>query len=388
MGENKSKDFFISYNHNDENKATWIAQILEEAGYKVIIQAWDFLSGSNFVINMNEALKNCNRVIAVISNNYLNSKFTPSEWAEAFRQDPEGGHRKLIPIFIEKNLNLEGLLGGIVGIDLSEFMDDTTKLVEAKEKLLDEIEIPKRESKLIVQKKYDEKYEINICIDDMGEIVHAPDSLISITKWIANGCPPDIEVIVKDCRISKYEHECFEAEERITKQTCNIFQDTNSLLYSCTNLQNIKKINKKMINILKFFVNLNYMHYYININNVDDFISFVKTLKYFIEVGKNKYLNDKNYIAIDFTLKEGSYKDRYYFVVPIKKSAILKTGVSDNLNFQDLMFLDYNRFDKQTRKEIVAIFCQDLEYMATEIDEKLWEDIYAQNLYNYEIGLH
>ena len=32
-------DFFISYNHKDEQWATWIAKTLEDSGYTTIIQA-------------------------------------------------------------------------------------------------------------------------------------------------------------------------------------------------------------------------------------------------------------------------------------------------------------------------------------------------------------
>ena len=35
-------DFFVSYNEAERAWATWIAWQLEEAGYSVIIQAWDF----------------------------------------------------------------------------------------------------------------------------------------------------------------------------------------------------------------------------------------------------------------------------------------------------------------------------------------------------------
>jgi len=50
MAENK-KAFFISYNGKDEDWAKWIAWQLEAAGYSVIIQAWDFRPGDNFVLN-------------------------------------------------------------------------------------------------------------------------------------------------------------------------------------------------------------------------------------------------------------------------------------------------------------------------------------------------
>jgi hypothetical protein len=44
------KDFFISYNSADRNWAEWIAWQLEEAAYSVVIQAWDFRPGGNFVL--------------------------------------------------------------------------------------------------------------------------------------------------------------------------------------------------------------------------------------------------------------------------------------------------------------------------------------------------
>jgi hypothetical protein len=50
------KDFFISYNKADRTWAEWIAWQLEEAGYSVVIQAWDFRPGSNFVLDMQRGL--------------------------------------------------------------------------------------------------------------------------------------------------------------------------------------------------------------------------------------------------------------------------------------------------------------------------------------------
>ena len=75
------KDFFISYNHHDRAWAESIAWELEESGYTTSNQAWDFGAGSNFVIEMDTALKGAERVIAVLSPNYLESNFTASEWA-------------------------------------------------------------------------------------------------------------------------------------------------------------------------------------------------------------------------------------------------------------------------------------------------------------------
>ncbi|HLL70112.1 MAG TPA: FxSxx-COOH system tetratricopeptide repeat protein [Pyrinomonadaceae bacterium] len=111
------KNFFISYNKADKNWAEWIAWILEEAGYSVVIQAWDFRPGGNFGIEMQEAAANTERTIAVLSENYLKAAFTQPEWAAAFVRDPQGKKRILIPIRV-KECRPEGLLESTTYIDL------------------------------------------------------------------------------------------------------------------------------------------------------------------------------------------------------------------------------------------------------------------------------
>ena len=56
-GREAVKDFFVSYNKADRDWAEWIAWTLEEAGYSVVIQAWDFRAGGNFVLEMHKAAK-------------------------------------------------------------------------------------------------------------------------------------------------------------------------------------------------------------------------------------------------------------------------------------------------------------------------------------------
>ena len=57
-------DFFISYNGADKQWAEWIGWTLEEAGYKVVVQAWDFRAGENFPLEMHEALKNTRQTLS------------------------------------------------------------------------------------------------------------------------------------------------------------------------------------------------------------------------------------------------------------------------------------------------------------------------------------
>lgn len=110
-------DFFVSYTQADRAWAEWIAWILEEAGYSTKIQAWDFGAGSNFVVAMHTAAAECERTIAVLSPDYVDSRFTAPEWAAAFAQDPTGGQGLLVPVRVRK-VYLTGLLPQVVYIDL------------------------------------------------------------------------------------------------------------------------------------------------------------------------------------------------------------------------------------------------------------------------------
>lgn len=111
------KNFFISYNKADRSWAEWIAWQLEEAGYTTVIQAWDFLPGSNFVMKMQQASSDAERTIAVLSPDYLNALYINPEWAAAFAQDPTGKDGKLVPVRI-KDCDLQGMLSPIIYVDL------------------------------------------------------------------------------------------------------------------------------------------------------------------------------------------------------------------------------------------------------------------------------
>ena len=111
------KDFFISYTSVDKAWAEWIAWQLEEAGYQVVIQAWDFRPGGNFVLDMQNAAAQSERTIAVLSPDFLKSLYTQPEWAAAFAQDPNGEKGTLIPVRV-RTCKLTGLLNQIVYINL------------------------------------------------------------------------------------------------------------------------------------------------------------------------------------------------------------------------------------------------------------------------------
>lgn len=111
------RDFFVSFNSVDLPWAEWIAAELEAAGYTTFFQPWDFLPGSNFVLEMQKAATLADRTIAVLSLEFLKALFTQPEWAAALVQDPTGAKRKLIPVRVQP-CSPDGILKAIVYTDL------------------------------------------------------------------------------------------------------------------------------------------------------------------------------------------------------------------------------------------------------------------------------
>jgi len=110
-------DFFISYTGVDKEVAEWIANCLEDAGYKVIFDKWDFRPGNNLILLMDQATYRANHLLAVLSPAYQEAVYTMPEWATVFADDPQGFNRKLIPIRV-KEFKPSGLFKPIIYIDL------------------------------------------------------------------------------------------------------------------------------------------------------------------------------------------------------------------------------------------------------------------------------
>lgn len=110
-------DFFLSYTAADVAWAVWIAWELETAGYRVLVQAWDFVPGSHWITRMQQGTVGAERTLAIVSQAYLGSVYGQQEWEAAFRVDPSGFIRKLIPVRVE-DCDRPGLLGGVVSFDL------------------------------------------------------------------------------------------------------------------------------------------------------------------------------------------------------------------------------------------------------------------------------
>lgn len=175
------KDFFVSYNSADKTWAEWIAWVLEEQGYTVVIQAWDFRPGGNFVLDMQQAAAECDRTIMVLSENYLKAQYTQPEWAAAFAQDPTGKERRLLPIRVGE-CQPTGILGQRVYVDLVDKGE-----AEAEQLVLKAL---KDRVKPTTRPKFPEFPPI-AAVDVIGQKVESedgyhPNSFCSFIQWIAS----------------------------------------------------------------------------------------------------------------------------------------------------------------------------------------------------------
>ncbi|OHV30847.1 hypothetical protein CC117_27420 [Parafrankia colletiae] len=110
-------DFFVSYEETDRSWAEWIAWQLESAGHAVVLQAWDFAAGANYVHETHRAAMDAARTVAVLSAAYLTSAYAEVEWQAAWAADPSGVERRLVLARVE-DCPRPGLLGQRVGVDL------------------------------------------------------------------------------------------------------------------------------------------------------------------------------------------------------------------------------------------------------------------------------
>jgi len=129
----QSWDFFVSYTRRDVNWAEWIAWQLESDNYSVLLQQWDFVAGSHWTVGMQSGMTRARRTLAVLSDAYLRSSYGKTEWTAAYRADPHGFTRSLIPVRIEDCVR-PGILGGIVSVDLFDIDEE-----DARARLLAEV---------------------------------------------------------------------------------------------------------------------------------------------------------------------------------------------------------------------------------------------------------
>jgi hypothetical protein len=95
-------DFFVSHAGADRAWAEWVAWQLDEAGYTVELDVWDWAAGRNFITAISDALDRCDRVVALFSAAYFErERYTTEEWSAAALHVPGTGEGRLVPVRVE-----------------------------------------------------------------------------------------------------------------------------------------------------------------------------------------------------------------------------------------------------------------------------------------------
>jgi TIR domain len=129
--------FFISFNSADQTKAHWVAWTLKEAGHEVAVHDWEIPAGGNAPLWMNNKLAWADRLIAVISPDYVPTRYSPMEWAAQIWNDPDGTRGAVIPVIVRLTSKIPPLLNGLSRIDLTNCSE-----AEAKRRLITGVDMP------------------------------------------------------------------------------------------------------------------------------------------------------------------------------------------------------------------------------------------------------
>lgn len=135
-------DFFVSHAGSDRAWAEWVAWQLQDAGYSVELDVWDWAAGRNFVTAMSDALDRCDRVVALFSPTYFDrSRYTTEEWSSAVLHVPGMSEGRLVPVRVEHvpDQDIPAVLRPLVYRDMFGVAED-----QALQALLEAVHGPRR----------------------------------------------------------------------------------------------------------------------------------------------------------------------------------------------------------------------------------------------------
>ncbi|WP_299861223.1 toll/interleukin-1 receptor domain-containing protein [uncultured Hoeflea sp.] len=113
--------YFISYNSADAEIAEKVATALEDVGQRVRYAGWEVVIGTNIAIWMNEALEDCDRLVAIVSPDYLKpgAKYSAAERVAVLWTDIDGRKAAVIPLVV-RPAEMPKLFGAIRRYDLAD----------------------------------------------------------------------------------------------------------------------------------------------------------------------------------------------------------------------------------------------------------------------------
>ncbi|HEX2301289.1 MAG TPA: TIR domain-containing protein, partial [Pseudonocardiaceae bacterium] len=128
----RGTDFFISHAGRDTAWAEWLAWQLQQAGYTVELDVWDWAPGEDFVARMQQALWRADRLLAVCTPAYFASVFGGAELRAAFAaQADEPG--RIVPVLVEP-VTVPPLFAPLLRVDLTD-LDEAAAAARLRDRL-------------------------------------------------------------------------------------------------------------------------------------------------------------------------------------------------------------------------------------------------------------
>ena len=115
VGSGERITIFISYSPADERWAAWIAWQLERAGHRAVLQAWDFIPGTDLRAFIDRGIREADLVVAVLSRNYRRSQHAGLDWQAVLRTHNPSD--RLVAVRLE-DIPAERLLATAARVDL------------------------------------------------------------------------------------------------------------------------------------------------------------------------------------------------------------------------------------------------------------------------------
>ncbi len=110
-------DFFITYHHDDELAARWIADILLKVPFSLFMESWDFLPGGSPLEKIDYMLTRSCSAAVLVSGRWLRAGREPGSWQPVSHKYLGPGAPPLLLLHID-SCDLQQALGAVVFTDL------------------------------------------------------------------------------------------------------------------------------------------------------------------------------------------------------------------------------------------------------------------------------
>ena len=89
-------DFFITYHHNDELAARWIAGVLKEIPFSILLDSWDFLPGQNPIEKIEHMTAAAQSALVLLSERFLHEVGDVVSWQTVMETFSGGGTKAVM----------------------------------------------------------------------------------------------------------------------------------------------------------------------------------------------------------------------------------------------------------------------------------------------------